>query len=82
MVAVVGVGFASVGASSTSRRESGVFDRAYLFSFIFFVGLSLGLAGPPDAPPPARRGLGLPDPPPARTGAMTLPLMAVLFIPI
>ena len=60
-------------AAALCRRRRLLIDRPGASTgrtcsrYVFFLGLSLGLAGPPDAPPPARRGLGLPDPPPARS---------------
>ena len=52
------------GPSFDSRAD---FDRAYLFSYIFVLGLALGSLALLDGPSSARRGLGILDPPAARS---------------
>ena len=58
------------------------FDRAYLFSYIFFIGLSLGSLALLMLHRQVAGAWGFLIRRPLEAGAMTLPLMAVLLIPV
>ena len=58
------------------------FDRAYLFSYIFFLGLSLGSLALLMVHRQLGGAWGFLIRRPLESAAMTLPLMAVLFIPV
>ena len=80
---VVGV----VGAVGLARRRRLVdrrqaFDRAYLFSFLFWLGLSLGSLALLMLHRQLGGAWGFLIRRPLEAGAMTLPLMLVLFIPV
>ena len=78
---VVGVlaAAAAVGLAFFNRTN---FDRAYLFSYIFFLGLSLGSMALLMVHRQLGGAWGFLIRRPLEAGAMTIPLMAVLFIPI
>ena len=59
------------------------FFRSYLVGWLFWVGVALGLARPPDAPPPVARRLG-PGHPPRSSRPRRAPCRCslVLFLPI
>ncbi len=58
------------------------FDRAYLFTYVFFLGLSLGSLALLMVHRQLGGAWGFLIRRPLEAGAMTLPLMAVLFVPI
>ena len=61
------------------RRQ---FYRSYLWSYMFIVGAHPGLAGLAHAAVRHRRRLGPGDPPLLRGATRTLPLVALMFLPI
>jgi hypothetical protein len=78
VVGVVGAALAVVGRLSNPYQ----FDRAYLFSFMFVLGLSLGSMALLMVHRQLGGAWGFLVRRPLEAGAMTLPLVAVLFIPI
>ena len=78
VVGVVGAALAVVGRMSNPYQ----FDRAYLFSFMFVLGLSLGSMALLMVHRQLGGAWGFLVRRPLEAGAMNLPLVAVLFIPI
>ncbi len=78
VVGVVGAALAVLGFIIDRAH----FDRAYLFSFVFFLGLSLGSLALLMLHRQVAGAWGFLIRRPLESGAMTLPLMAVLFIPV
>jgi predicted secreted protein len=82
---VVGVGFLALAilarlvAPDTFLQT---FDRAYLFTFVFFLGLSLGSLALLMLHRQLGGAWGFLIRRPLEAGAMTIPLMLVLFIPV
>ncbi len=81
LVGGAGVVLGVVGAL-THRGDANDFDRAYLFSYIFFLGLSLGSLALLMLHRQLGGAWGFLVRRPLESAAMTLPLMAVLFVPI
>ena len=81
IAAVVGGLLAILGAF-LYRGEANRFDRAYLYSYVFFLGLSLGSLALLMLHRQLGGAWGFLIRRPLESGAMTLPLMAVLFAPI
>jgi len=81
LAAAVGGGLALLGAF-LYRGEANRFDRAYLFSYIFFLGLSLGSMALLMVHRQLGGAWGFLIRRPLESGAMTLPLMALLFVPV
>jgi hypothetical protein len=78
---IVGLGALAIGlALGIFFRED--FDRAYLFSYLFILGLSLGSLALLMVHRQLGGAWGFLIRRPLEAGAMTLPLMLVLFIPV
>ena len=82
LAAAVGGGLSVLGAVLYRGEMSNRFDRAYLYSYFFFIGLSLGSLALLMLHRQLGGAWGFLIRRPLESGAMTLPLMAVLFAPI
>lgn len=78
LAGLVGAGLCVVGALADPHQ----FGRSYLYAYIFFLGLSLGSLALLMLHRQVGGAWGMLIRRPLESGAMTLPLMALLFLPI
>src|SRR3954447_21322390 len=79
VVGLAGAALCLLGALFGERKS---FDRAYMFSYVFYFGLSVGSLALLMLHRQLGGAWGFLIRRPLEAGAMTLPLMAVLFVPV